>query len=300
MIRKFLLISSVTLFAVGHSHAQPGDFDLFPLMPGLKFSYQYYNHSKYIFVAYLESESLDSGRVEYLIEDSIHVHDTLVMWSIMQTEDLSCYRFGIGGDTTYRLQKDTRIYLSESLVGQHEVRCSSRVWLFPPNDSIGSIFRYSDVSPYAVAFNYDLVGCSICADFDSLSFVPHRGFRYRYRHKELHGISHSYTTMEIGEIGNPTDVSNDSKVIALTSPCGNFPNPFNASTTISYFLIQNANIELRVFDILGRQVLVSDLGYRRAGPNSYVLNTQELPSGIYLYQLQSTDSALMGKFVLTR
>ncbi len=71
----------------------------------------------------------------------------------------------------------------------------------------------------------------------------------------------------------------------------NYPNPFNPTTTISYNLIEDNNIELSIFNLKGQKVkqLVND--YLPAGKHSIVWsgtnqNNQPVSSGIYLYKIK--------------
>lgn len=69
----------------------------------------------------------------------------------------------------------------------------------------------------------------------------------------------------------------------------NYPNPFNPSTTISFSLPVNANVSLKIFNILGEQVAVLKDGFMNAG--SYELRwdavSASLSSGIYFYNINA-------------
>ncbi|MCB0277513.1 MAG: T9SS type A sorting domain-containing protein [Calditrichaeota bacterium] len=65
----------------------------------------------------------------------------------------------------------------------------------------------------------------------------------------------------------------------------NYPNPFNPSTTIGFYLPRDGNINLRVYDALGREVRELVNGFRPAGRYSVRFDATELPSGIYFYRL---------------
>ncbi|MBX2822948.1 MAG: T9SS type A sorting domain-containing protein, partial [Rhodothermaceae bacterium] len=69
----------------------------------------------------------------------------------------------------------------------------------------------------------------------------------------------------------------------------NFPNPFSASTRISYSLEQSTQVELLVFDTMGRQVDVLVSAYQSAGSHTISYIPDNLPSGLYFYRLQTTD-----------
>ena len=80
----------------------------------------------------------------------------------------------------------------------------------------------------------------------------------------------------------------------------NYPNPFNPSTNISFSLPQKSFTSLKVYDILGKEikVLVNDL--LSEGSYSFDFNGNNLPSGLYIYQLSTDMGILSRKMVLTK
>jgi fibronectin type 3 domain-containing protein len=79
----------------------------------------------------------------------------------------------------------------------------------------------------------------------------------------------------------------------------NYPNPFNPVTTLRYDLPEQANVNIIIYDMLGRQVktlvnLTQDAGFRSViwdATNDY---GKPVSAGVYLYQIQT------GKYVQTR
>lgn len=67
----------------------------------------------------------------------------------------------------------------------------------------------------------------------------------------------------------------------------NYPNPFNPTTTIRFSLPQYSHATLKIFDILGREVVMLVDGELNAGEYSVLLNAERLSSGIYIYRLQA-------------
>ncbi|MCK9279027.1 MAG: carbohydrate binding domain-containing protein [Melioribacteraceae bacterium] len=66
----------------------------------------------------------------------------------------------------------------------------------------------------------------------------------------------------------------------------NYPNPFNPTTTISFSLKNNSITELKVYDLLGREVrTLIDKVELSAGNHYYSLNSEGLSSGIYFYKI---------------
>jgi len=80
----------------------------------------------------------------------------------------------------------------------------------------------------------------------------------------------------------------------------NYPNPFNGQTRIEYQLPADANIELSVFDVLGKKVLTLDKGFRKAGRHQTFLNGRRLSSGIYIYLLKTERFSIGKKMLLLK
>lgn len=67
----------------------------------------------------------------------------------------------------------------------------------------------------------------------------------------------------------------------------NYPNPFNPLTNIQFDLPGSGDVQLIVYDILGRQVAILVNQKMAAGSHEIQWNTHGMPSGIYLYQLKA-------------
>jgi hypothetical protein len=80
----------------------------------------------------------------------------------------------------------------------------------------------------------------------------------------------------------------------------NFPNPFNPSTTITYHISEHTNVLLRVFDILGREVMV--LVNQDMTPGTYhsVFNASNLPSGVYFYQISTASETSTRTMIISK
>lgn len=80
----------------------------------------------------------------------------------------------------------------------------------------------------------------------------------------------------------------------------NFPNPFNSSTTITYTLIKSSIVSLKIYDVLGKEVLTLVNEFIEKGTHSIEFNLPHLPSGIYLYKFQSEHFVESRKLVLLK
>ncbi len=67
----------------------------------------------------------------------------------------------------------------------------------------------------------------------------------------------------------------------------NYPNPFNPVTTIAFSVPSAEHVSLSVFDALGREVRRLVDGTLPAGTHAVQFNAEQLPSGVYLYRLQT-------------
>ena len=65
----------------------------------------------------------------------------------------------------------------------------------------------------------------------------------------------------------------------------NFPNPFNPSTKIKYSIPQSAQVQIKIFDVLGHEIETFVNEEKPAGTSELTWNATNLPSGVYFYQL---------------
>ncbi|MBT7788038.1 MAG: T9SS type A sorting domain-containing protein, partial [Calditrichaeota bacterium] len=79
-----------------------------------------------------------------------------------------------------------------------------------------------------------------------------------------------------------------------------FPNPFNSTTTICYGLPDPGNVSLHLYNPIGQQVRTLFSGSKQSGHHSVNLNAGDLQSGLYFLKLESGESMLTKKLILTR
>jgi hypothetical protein len=77
----------------------------------------------------------------------------------------------------------------------------------------------------------------------------------------------------------------------------NYPNPFNSVTKISYSLPQESRINLRIFNIVGKDVITLVDEVQTMGNKSIIWNGQDshgkpAGSGIYIYELEITGKSV--------
>ena len=80
----------------------------------------------------------------------------------------------------------------------------------------------------------------------------------------------------------------------------NYPNPFNPSTTIEYSLPERASVEIKVLDVLGREVMTLLNEENPAGAYTVRWNADGVASGVYFYRLQAGGFLQTRKLLLLR
>jgi len=80
----------------------------------------------------------------------------------------------------------------------------------------------------------------------------------------------------------------------------NYPNPFNPSTTISYTIPNESQVNLIVYDIMGRKVAELVSGKQSAGGHVIEFDASSLASGTYFYKLTAGEFISVKKMVLLK
>ncbi|MBX7046998.1 MAG: T9SS type A sorting domain-containing protein [Ignavibacteria bacterium] len=107
--------------------------------------------------------------------------------------------------------------------------------------------------------------------------------RYQYRLKQM-DFNGNYKYYELGNeviIGVPSrfDISQ------------NYPNPFNPSTKINFDLPFDSKVQIKVFDMTGREISQIVNEAKTAGYYTVNFNASALASGVYFYQINATGGS---------
>ncbi len=102
-------------------------------------------------------------------------------------------------------------------------------------------------------------------------------------------------------IAEVTSIENDGNLNKpKTFMLQNYPNPFNPSTVINYQLQVAGEIELTVYDVLGKKIRTLSTGFQKAGQHKVVFDAKDLSNGIYFYKLISRDYVQVRKMILIK
>ncbi|MBI3123565.1 MAG: S8 family peptidase [Ignavibacteriales bacterium] len=141
--------------------------------------------------------------------------------------------------------------------------------------------------PYKIGANQSLKVAYVVAAADNLAELRSVIKQSRVQYKTIVGI----------------EKQND-KIPTEFSLSQNYPNPFNPETTISYQLPKAGRVTLKVYDVLGREVVTLVDEFKQPGVynSQFSIQNSQFSSGIYFYRLQAGDpSAGSGQnFVQTK
>jgi tetratricopeptide (TPR) repeat protein len=90
------------------------------------------------------------------------------------------------------------------------------------------------------------------------------------------------------------------ELLPTTISLSNYPNPFTERTTVRYTLPEGDDVQLVVYDLLGRAVQHLVDGYQEAGQHEVVVDGSTMPSGTYVYRLRAGETVETGRFVRVR
>ncbi len=124
--------------------------------------------------------------------------------------------------------------------------------------------------------------------------VPAGKVYYRLKQIDLDGTF---------EYHGPVEVFNDpyaGRVKEKVLLAQNFPNPFNPTTTIQFVLPRSDRVVLRVYNTIGQEVATLVDRVEVAGVHTAVFDAGSLASGLYFYQIRTSDFTSTQKMLLLR
>ena len=80
----------------------------------------------------------------------------------------------------------------------------------------------------------------------------------------------------------------------------NHPNPFNPTTVVPYSLAELTHVSLRIFDLVGREVMTLVNEEQPAGWHEVFFDASALPSGLYFYRLQTLQYTATRKMLVLK
>lgn len=120
------------------------------------------------------------------------------------------------------------------------------------------------------------------------------------------GVTYSYELSSVDVSGNievletQSATPRESAVPLRYELLGNYPNPFNPVTNISFVLAETQFVKVRVFNTRGQEVAALGNATMAAGEHTLAFDARDLGSGVYLYEIEAGPFRANGKMVLIR
>jgi PKD repeat protein len=180
--------------------------------------------------------------------------------------------FGDGGTSTE--QTPTHVYTTE---GTYTVKLTV-------SNSLGSD------SEEKIGY---ITGFGTTVELKSYSFIDNKiatgAYSYRLKQIDFDGTFSYSSVIEI-EVSGPKDFVLEQ----------NYPNPFNPTTKIRYQIPEESKVVIKIYDILGAEVMTLLNDLQEAGTYEVELNAQNLSSGTYFYRIVAGEFVETKKMILLR
>jgi hypothetical protein len=159
-----------------------------------------------------------------------------------------------------------------------------------------------DVTAYGPDTTSSIVADGRAGTYSRVGFKPVAGSTYYCKVSYWSGTAGSYS-LSASPSAVPVSVEGTSTVdvlpvqYALTQ---NYPNPFNPSTTVRFQIPVAGQVDLRVYDLLGREVATLASGFRQPGTHSVTFDATGLTSGAYIYRFTAPGFTATRRMVLVK
>ena len=175
--------------------------------------------------------------------------------------------------------------------------------IFENNLDLDPLFTLNEENPYSVSENSPCIdsGTPDVSDLD----LPLWDILGNERIWDGNDDGTAIIDMGAYEFGAPLVGNNLDEIQIPEISLHNFPNPFNPETNISFSLKQDQKIKLEIFNIKGQKVRTLHHGFIEKGKhtikwNGKDMNKNQVASGIYFYQLSSSEKRITKRMLLLK
>jgi len=122
----------------------------------------------------------------------------------------------------------------------------------------------------------------------------------KYETKSIFSGRQEYSIIRFSDEDEP-----ENEILSTLQLYGNYPNPFNPTTTISFSLPNEENIELTIYNIKGQKVKTLYSGLADEGEHTMIWegkdsNDKLVSSGLYFYKLKTNNKELTRKMLMMK
>ena len=190
---------------------------------------------------------------------------------------------------------------------------NTEIWELRNQTQIAHPFHIHDVQFYLLDRNGIQVSPNERGRKDVVLVEPMETLRFITKFEDFSNATFPYmyhchllTHEDDGMMGqflvtNPTDVKKENSTLPINfSLYQNYPNPFNPSTMISYQISKSGNVSLKIFDVLGNEVLTIFDKEQIAGMYTINFDATKFSSGLYFYKLSANGLTRVKKMLLIK
>jgi predicted esterase len=218
------------------------------------------------------------------------------IWDVAASEpSWHDWMFAHSRNDTISSKPTTPIELAGVIIENDEIKLS---W----NDIRNPEERANKIWYYKIYNKDSLIGTT---EFDKITYQFHAinevdtfkvsAVNYHFKESDNSNVVfYSYGSIITG-IGNYLQVKSLDPVLYQ-----NHPNPFNPTTTIKYSTQKESFVTIKIYDILGNEIITLVNERKPAGTYAINFNGSNLPSGIYFYRMQAGNFVSTKKFVLLK
>lgn len=143
-------------------------------------------------------------------------------------------------------------------------------------------------------------GDSVWGSWEVSGLEPGKEYTFRVKGRNADSLETAWT--QLGEVRTLSTSPVDGVQVPEEFFLGqNYPNPFNPETTISFTLPSPGEVELRIFDLQGKQVVTLIAGSRMsAGSHKVTWDAKGEAAGLYIARLNFKGCVKATKMILTR
>jgi hypothetical protein len=121
----------------------------------------------------------------------------------------------------------------------------------------------------------------------------------------FYNTQHNGSSLYVDNLSFDTQITSVNESISGDLPNSfalmqNYPNPFNSTTTINYSLPNTSIVTIKLYNFLGKEVTTLLKEKKSYGNYKIELNTNNLPSGIYYYQMNTSSFRDTKKLILIK
>jgi hypothetical protein len=186
-------------------------------------------------------------------------------------------------DNNNLLTQDIKILQGDAYPSVITGSYNGRVYIYKYNGSTYSkTFEKLDYPGAAIRRVYWTTLSGVDAYFNTWSSSSSDGLFYLLKRQQEVGIT------------NQNEIINEFRLRSI------YPNPFNPSTNIKYYIVNSSYVTIKIYDILGKEVSTLVNGNLKAGAYESKWNAVNVPSGIYFCRMMAGSFTETKKMILLK